>query len=224
MPCTKNVSVPGGEDDEDPPRPFRQVKGKTVYLEQQEGRKKKRLDRAARATIAAATAAEQAERGAQLQIPSDQIAYRVRRLASRPRSSAPNTPTTATTPPPLRLPPSLLHHPPPQPYPPSSLLQLPLLLLPLPLLLSHLLASGSAMRLRCALWLRILDCLIFSVLQRHGYISSDTYPWSLGYLHRETLQRQIHSAPGYMSLSTEHSCQLKLLCERTGYWISLPSC
>jgi hypothetical protein len=35
-----------------------------------------------------------------LQIPSDQIAYRVRRLASRPRSSAPITPTTATTPPP----------------------------------------------------------------------------------------------------------------------------
>jgi hypothetical protein len=85
MPHTKNVSAPGGGDDEDPPRPFRQVKGKTVYLEQQEGRKKRRLDRAARAAIAAA-AAEQAERGAQLQIPSDQIAYRVRRLASRPRS------------------------------------------------------------------------------------------------------------------------------------------
>jgi hypothetical protein len=34
---TKNVSAPGGGDDEDPPRPFRQVKGKTVYLEQQEG-------------------------------------------------------------------------------------------------------------------------------------------------------------------------------------------
>jgi hypothetical protein len=100
MPCTKNVSAPGGGDDEDPPRPFRQVKGKTVYLEQQEGRKKRRLDRAARVAIAAAAAAEQAERGAQLQIPSDQIAYRVRRLASRPRSSAPTTPTTATTPPP----------------------------------------------------------------------------------------------------------------------------
>jgi hypothetical protein len=99
MPCTKNVSAPGGGDDEDPPRPFRQVKGNTVYLEQQEGRKKRRLDRAARATAAAA-AAEQAEQGAQLQIPSDQIAYRVRRLASRPRSSAPTTPTTATTPPP----------------------------------------------------------------------------------------------------------------------------
>jgi hypothetical protein len=40
------VSARGG-DDEDPPRPFRQVKGKTVYLEQQEGRKKRRLDRVA---------------------------------------------------------------------------------------------------------------------------------------------------------------------------------
>jgi hypothetical protein len=27
---TKNVSAPGGGDNEDPPRPFRQVKGKTV--------------------------------------------------------------------------------------------------------------------------------------------------------------------------------------------------
>jgi hypothetical protein len=43
MPRTKNVSAPGGGDDEDPPRPFRQVKGKTVYLEQQEGCKKRRL-------------------------------------------------------------------------------------------------------------------------------------------------------------------------------------
>jgi hypothetical protein len=100
MPRTKNVSAPGGGDDEDPPRPFRQVKGKTVYLEQQEGRKKRRLDRAACAAAAAAVAAEQAEQGAQLQIPSNQIAYQVRRPASRPRSSAPTTPTTATTPPP----------------------------------------------------------------------------------------------------------------------------
>jgi hypothetical protein len=96
---TKNVSAPGGGDDEDPPCPFRQVKGKTVYLEQQEGRKKRCLDRAARAALAAASA-EQAERGGQLQISSDQIAYRVRRLASRPCSSAPTTPATATTPPP----------------------------------------------------------------------------------------------------------------------------
>jgi hypothetical protein len=100
MPRTKNVSAPGGGDDEDPPCPFRQVKWKTVYLEQQEGRKKRHLDRAARADLAVAAAAEQAERGDQLWISSDQIAYRVRRLASRPRSSAPTTPTTATTPPP----------------------------------------------------------------------------------------------------------------------------
>jgi hypothetical protein len=68
MPCTKNVSAPGGGDDEDPHRPFRQVKGKTVYLEQQKGRKKRRMDRAARAAAvaaAAAAAAEQAELGYQ---------------------------------------------------------------------------------------------------------------------------------------------------------------
>jgi hypothetical protein len=98
MPRMKNVSASGRGDDEDPPRPFKQVKGKTVYLEQQEGHKKRRLDRATRAAQAAA--AEQAERGGQLQISSDQIAYRVRRHASRPRSSAPTTPATATTPPP----------------------------------------------------------------------------------------------------------------------------
>jgi hypothetical protein len=97
MPRTKNVSTPGGGDDEDPRRPFRQVKGKTMYLEQQEGRKKRRMDRAARAAVAAAVATEQAELGDPPQTPLDQIAYRVRRLASQPRSS---TPTTASTPPP----------------------------------------------------------------------------------------------------------------------------
>jgi hypothetical protein len=97
MPRTKNVSAPGGGDDEDPRRPFRQVKGKTVHLEQQEGRKKRRMDRAARVAAAAVAAAAQAELGDQPQTPSDQIAYRVRRLASRPRSS---THTTASTPPP----------------------------------------------------------------------------------------------------------------------------
>jgi hypothetical protein len=112
---TKNVSALGGGDDEDPPCPFRQVKGKIVYLEQQEGRKKQRMDRAARAALAAAAAAEQAKRGGQLQISSDQIAYRVRRLASRPRSSAPSTPTTTTTPPPtspapVSPEPSTVHH------------------------------------------------------------------------------------------------------------------
>jgi hypothetical protein len=96
MPRTKNVSALGGGDDEDPRRPFRQVKGKTVYLEQQEGRKKRRTDRAARAAAAAAAAAAQPELGDQPQTPSDQITYRVRRLASR-RSS---THTSASTPPP----------------------------------------------------------------------------------------------------------------------------
>jgi hypothetical protein len=222
MPCTKNVSTPGGGDDEDPPRPFRQVKGKNVYLEQQEGRKKRCLDRAAREVAAAAAAAEQAERGDQPQTPSDQIAYRVRRLASRPRSS---THTTTSTPPPTS--------PAPVTPAPSTTSAIPTTSTtpastapsaPFPLLLSHLLAFGSAMRLRCDHLLRIPGCLIFSVLQRHGYVGLDTYPWSLGYLHRETLQWQIHSAPGYRSLSTEHSCQLRLLCECTGSWISLPSC
>ena len=78
---TKNVTPSGGGDDEDPPRPFGQVKGKTVYLEQQEGRKKRRLDRAARASLATA-AADQAEQGGQLRISSNQIAYRIRRLTS----------------------------------------------------------------------------------------------------------------------------------------------
>jgi hypothetical protein len=32
---TKNITPSGRGDDEDPPRPFRQVKGKTVYLDQQ---------------------------------------------------------------------------------------------------------------------------------------------------------------------------------------------
>jgi hypothetical protein len=59
----KNVSAPGGGDDEDPRSPFRQVKGKTVYLEQQEGRKKRRMDRAARAAATAAAAAEQGIHG-----------------------------------------------------------------------------------------------------------------------------------------------------------------
>jgi hypothetical protein len=67
-----------GRDDEDPPHPFRQVKGKTVYLEQQEGRKKRRLDRASQVALAAVTTAEHVEKGGQLQISSYQIAYRIR--------------------------------------------------------------------------------------------------------------------------------------------------
>jgi hypothetical protein len=105
MSRTKNVSAPGGGDDEDPRRPFRQVKGKTVHLEQQEGRKKRRTDRASRAAAAAAAAAAQAELGDQPQTPPDQIAYRVRRLASQPRSS---THTTTSTPPPTM--PALVTH------------------------------------------------------------------------------------------------------------------
>jgi hypothetical protein len=94
---TKNVSALGGGDDKDPPRPFRQVKGKTVYLEQQKCRKKRRMDRAARAALAAAAIAEQTERGGQFEISSDQIAYRVRRLTSWPRSTAPSTPSATTS-------------------------------------------------------------------------------------------------------------------------------
>jgi hypothetical protein len=208
----KNVSAPGGGDDEDPRRPFRQVKGKTVYLEQQEGRKKRRMDRAARAAAAAAAAAEQAELGDQPHTPLDQIAYRVRRLASRPRSSTTTTASDSTPHPLCLLLSPLLRH--------SPLLQLPLLLLPLlfPLHLSHLLASGSAMRLRCDLWLQILDCLTFSVLQRHGYVGSDTYPWSLGYRLRGTLLQLTSSALGFKNLSSGHRCLHRLLCECTGFW------
>jgi hypothetical protein len=63
---TRRMCQLGGGDDEDPRRPYRQVKGKTVYLEQQEGRKKQRTDRAAHAAVAAAAAAAaQAELGDQ---------------------------------------------------------------------------------------------------------------------------------------------------------------
>jgi hypothetical protein len=37
---TKNVTPLGGGDDQDPPRPFRQDKGKTVHLEQQWARRR----------------------------------------------------------------------------------------------------------------------------------------------------------------------------------------
>jgi hypothetical protein len=100
MSRTKNVSVPGEEMTRTLLAPLGRSRGKTLYLEQQEGRKKRHLDRVARAALAVVAAAEQVERGDQLWISSDQIAYRVRRLASRPRSSAPTTLTTTTTPPP----------------------------------------------------------------------------------------------------------------------------
>jgi hypothetical protein len=99
---TKNVTPSGGGDDQDPPRPFRQVKGKTVYLEQQGGKKKRRLDRV---THAAITAVDQAEQGGQLHISSDQIVFRVRRLGSQTRSStARSTPSNPVSTPPPTLP------------------------------------------------------------------------------------------------------------------------
>jgi hypothetical protein len=171
MPHTKNVSAPGGGDDEDPPRPFRQVKGKTVYLEQQEGRKKQRLDRAARAAAVAAT--EQAEQGDQLRISSDQIAYRVRRHASRPCSS---TPSTATTPPPTSpapvtpAPSTTSAIPTSSTTPASTAPSAPLSAPPIP---------PARFRERDETEVRQLAAdprfLTFSVLQRHGYIGLDTY-------------------------------------------------
>jgi hypothetical protein len=209
MPRTKNVSAPGGGDDEDPRRPFRQVKGKIVYLEQQEGRKKRRTDRAAHAAAAATAAAAQAELGDQPQTPSDQIAYRVRRLASRPRSS---THTTASTPPPTlpapvtRVAPSTTTAIPATSTTPASTAPppAPASAPPVP----HL-VSGSAMRLRYNHLLRILDCLTFSVLQRHGYVGSDTYPWSLGYQLRGTLQQLTYSAHVFRSRFSELRCLLR---------------
>jgi hypothetical protein len=133
-----------------------------------------------------------------LRRPSLEISRRLRQIRSPTVFvvSPPGLAPLLTPPLPLRhplclLPSLLLLHPPPQPYPLPPLRQLPLLLLlplPLQLLLSLHLDSGSAMRLRFVLWLRILDCLTFNVLQRHGYVGSDTYPWSLGYQLRETLQ------------------------------------
>jgi hypothetical protein len=71
------------------------------------------------------------------------------------------------------------------------------------------------MRLRCDLWLRIPGCLTFSVLQLPGYIGSDTYPWRPGYRLRETLLQ---------SISSEHRCLHRLLCECTGCWTFLRFC
>jgi hypothetical protein len=177
MPRTKNVSAPGGGDDEDPRRPFRQVKGKTIYLEQQEGRKKRRTDRAARAAAtAAAAAAAQVELGDQPQTPSDQIAYRVHRLASRPHSS---THTTASTPPPT-LP------APVTPVAPSTTTAIPATST-MPACTAPPPAPASAppvppppFRERDETEVRPLAVdprfLTFSVLQQHGYVGSDTYP------------------------------------------------
>jgi hypothetical protein len=56
---TKNITPAGGGNDQDPPRPFRQDKGKDDYLELQGGKKKRKLDTATRAAVAAV--AERAE-------------------------------------------------------------------------------------------------------------------------------------------------------------------
>jgi hypothetical protein len=68
-----------------------------VYLEQQGGKKKIRLDRATPAVVV--VAADQAEQGGQLRIASDHIAFRVRRLSSRARSTPARFDPSATTPP-----------------------------------------------------------------------------------------------------------------------------
>jgi hypothetical protein len=67
---TTNVTLSGGGEDQDPPCPFRQDKGKAVYLEQQWGKKKRRMDRATRAAVAVAAVAVQAEQRGQLRIAS----------------------------------------------------------------------------------------------------------------------------------------------------------
>jgi hypothetical protein len=66
------------------------------------------LDRATRAAVATAAAADQAEQGGQLRISSDQIAFLVHRLSSRTYSStARSTPSDpVTTPPPTSLAPA----------------------------------------------------------------------------------------------------------------------
>jgi hypothetical protein len=127
-------------------------------------------------------------------------------VASPPGLAPPLTPLLPLHHPLCLLLSPLLRHPPP------PLHHLPLLLLPLlfPLLLSHLLASGSAMRLRCDLWLQIPGCLTFSVLQRHGYAGSDTYPWSLGYRLRGILLQLTSLAPVFRSPFLELRCLLRV--------------
>jgi hypothetical protein len=70
----KDVTLSGGGDYQDPPRPFRQDKGKDIYLQQQGGKKKRNLDKATRAAVAA-RGADRAEQGGQLRIASNQILY-----------------------------------------------------------------------------------------------------------------------------------------------------
>jgi hypothetical protein len=153
-----------------------------------------------------------------LRRPNLEISRRLRQIRSHtvfvvspPGLAPPLTPLLPLRHPLCLLPSPLLRHPPPQPYPLPPLRQLPLLLLPLllQLLLSLHLDSGSAMRLRFDPLLRILDCLIFSVLQRHGYVGSDMYPWSLGYQLRGTLQQVTYSAHVFRSRFSEPRCPLR---------------
>jgi hypothetical protein len=51
--------------------------------------------------------------------------------------------------------------------------------------------------------------LTFNVLQRHRYVGSDTYPWSLGYRLRETLQQVTFLAHVFRSRFSELRCLLR---------------
>jgi hypothetical protein len=154
-----------------------------------------------------------------LRRPSLEISRRLHQIRSHivfvvspPGLAPPLTPLLPLRHPLCLLPSLLLRHPPPQPYPLPPLRQLPLLLLlplPLQLLLSLHLDSGSTMRLRYDHLLRIPDSLTFSVLQRHRYVGSDTYPWSLGYQLRGTLQQLTYSALVFRSRFSELRCLLR---------------
>jgi hypothetical protein len=64
--------------------------------------------------------------------------------------------------------------------------------------------------------LRIPDFLTFSVLQRHEYVGSDMYPWSLGYRLRGTLLQLTFSAPVFRSpfFRAQMSAQIALRVHR----------
>jgi hypothetical protein len=150
-----------------------------------------------------------------LRRPSLEISHRLRQIRSHtvfvvspPGLAPPLTPLLPLRHPLCLLLSPMLRHPPPQPYPLPPLRQLPLLLLlplPLQLLLSLHLDFGSAMRLRFNHLLRIPEFLTFSVLQRHGYVGSDTYPWSLGYQLRGTLQQLTYSGVVFQSSDSSAS-------------------
>jgi hypothetical protein len=168
-----------------------------------------------KATRSAVWTEQPVQRQQPLRRPSMEISHRLRQIrlrtvfvASPAGLAPPLTPLLPLHNPLCLLPSPLLHHPPPQPYPLPPLHQLPLLLLPLPLplLLSLHLDSGSAMRLRYDHLLRIPDFLTFSMLQRHRYVGSDTYPWSLGYRLRGTLLQLTFSAPVFRSPFSELRC------------------